>query len=52
MTGVGQDRHLSVTINAPGGLLVSTVDDVKGQVNFKAEETGEVAACLSFVHIC
>lgn len=43
MTGVGHDRHLSVSVNAPSGLLVSTVDDAKGQINFEAEETGDAA---------
>lgn len=40
MTGIGNARHLTVTVNAPGGLLVSMLDDAKGQVNFKATETG------------
>lgn len=40
MTGVGHDRHLSVTVNAPGGLVISTVDDAQGQINFEAKETG------------
>ena len=44
VTGVANDRHLSVSVNAPSGLLVSTVDDAKGQINFEAEETG---VCLS-----
>lgn len=38
--GVGQDRHLSVTVNAPSGLLVSNVDDPKGQISFEVKETG------------
>ncbi|XP_029992992.1 transmembrane emp24 domain-containing protein 6-like [Sphaeramia orbicularis] len=50
VTGVGQDRHLSVSVNAPGGLLVSTVDDAKGQINFEAEETGFYQMCLSNFH--
>ncbi|TNN52143.1 Transmembrane emp24 domain-containing protein 6 [Liparis tanakae] len=33
------ERHLSVTVNAPSGLMVSTADDPKGQINFEAEET-------------
>lgn len=40
MTGVGLDRHLSVTVNAPSSLLISTVDDAKGQINFEVKETG------------
>ncbi|XP_029009078.1 transmembrane emp24 domain-containing protein 6 [Betta splendens] len=50
VTGVGQDRHLSVTVNAPGGLLVSTVDDVNGQVNFEAAETGFYQMCFNNFH--
>ncbi|XP_017294432.2 transmembrane emp24 domain-containing protein 6 [Kryptolebias marmoratus] len=48
--GVGQDRHLSVTINAPSGLLVSTVDDAKGQINLEVKETGFYQMCLSNFH--
>lgn len=40
MTGIGRDRHLSVSVNAPSGLLMSTVDDAKGQITFEAKETG------------
>ncbi|KAL7403060.1 hypothetical protein ABVT39_023786 [Epinephelus coioides] len=50
VTGVGHDRHLSVTVNAPGGLIVSNVDDAKGQINFEAEETGFYQMCLSNFH--
>ncbi|XP_054476730.1 transmembrane emp24 domain-containing protein 6-like [Anoplopoma fimbria] len=50
VTGVGHDRHLSVNVNAPGGLLVSTVDDAKGQINFQAEETGFYQMCFSNFH--
>lgn len=50
VTGVGRDRHLTVSVNAPGGLLVSTVDDAKGQINFKAEETGFYQMCFSNFH--
>lgn len=42
VTGVGRDRHLSVNVNAPSGLLLSTVDDSRGQISFQAQETGEV----------
>ena len=42
VTGVGHDSHLSVTVNSPSSLLVSTVDDASGQVDFKTEETGEL----------
>lgn len=40
VTGVGLDRHLSVSVNAPSGLLLSTVDDSRGQISFQAQETG------------
>uniref|UniRef100_A0A3Q1CP03 GOLD domain-containing protein n=2 Tax=Amphiprion ocellaris TaxID=80972 RepID=A0A3Q1CP03_AMPOC len=50
VTGVGHDRHLSVTVNAPSGLLVSTVDDAKGQINFKAKETGFYQMCFNNFH--
>ncbi|XP_044049404.1 transmembrane emp24 domain-containing protein 6-like [Siniperca chuatsi] len=50
VTGVGHDRHLSVSVNTPSGLLVSTVDDAKGQVNFEAEETGFYQMCFSNFH--
>ncbi|XP_039989345.1 transmembrane emp24 domain-containing protein 6-like isoform X2 [Xiphias gladius] len=50
VTGVGHDRHLSVTVNAPSGLLVSTVDDAKGQIDFEAEETGFHQMCFSNFH--
>ncbi|KAK1888358.1 Transmembrane emp24 domain containing protein 6 [Dissostichus eleginoides] len=39
VTGVGHDRHLSVTVNAPSSLIMATVDDAKGQINFETEET-------------
>ncbi|XP_068595854.1 transmembrane emp24 domain-containing protein 6 [Brachionichthys hirsutus] len=50
VTGVGHDRHLSVSVNAPGGLMVSTVDDAKGQINFVAKETGFYQMCFSNFH--
>ncbi|XP_029910034.1 transmembrane emp24 domain-containing protein 6-like [Myripristis murdjan] len=50
VTGVGHDRHLSVTVNAPSGLLVSTVDDATGQINFEAEETGFYQMCFNNFH--
>ncbi|XP_022620285.1 transmembrane emp24 domain-containing protein 6-like [Seriola dumerili] len=50
VTGVGHDRHLSVTVNAPSSLLVSTVDDATGQINFEAEETGFYQMCFSNFH--
>lgn len=50
VTGVGRDRHLSVSVNAPSGLLMSTVDDAKGQINFEAKETGFYQMCLNNFH--
>ncbi|KAM9376224.1 transmembrane emp24 domain-containing protein 6 [Pholidichthys leucotaenia] len=50
VTGVGQDRHLSVTVNAPSSLLVSTIDDARGQVNFEAAETGFYQMCFNNFH--
>uniref|UniRef100_A0A8C5NEG3 GOLD domain-containing protein n=1 Tax=Gouania willdenowi TaxID=441366 RepID=A0A8C5NEG3_GOUWI len=50
VTGVGHDRHLSVTVNAPGGLVVATVDDAQGQINFDALETGFYQMCFVNFH--
>ncbi|XP_014327852.1 transmembrane emp24 domain-containing protein 6 [Xiphophorus maculatus] len=50
VTGVGLDRDLSVTVNAPSSLLISTVDDAKGQINFEVKETGFYQMCLSNFH--
>ncbi|XP_072291319.1 transmembrane emp24 domain-containing protein 6 [Eucyclogobius newberryi] len=50
VTGVGHDRHLSVTVNAPGGLLLNTVDDATGQIRFEAKETGFYQMCFSNFH--
>ncbi|XP_062271259.1 transmembrane emp24 domain-containing protein 6-like [Scomber scombrus] len=50
VTGVGHDRHLTVTVNAPGGRLVSNVDDAKGQINFRTQETGFYQMCFSNFH--
>ncbi|XP_071770489.1 transmembrane emp24 domain-containing protein 6-like [Centroberyx gerrardi] len=50
VTGVGHDRHLSVTVNTPSSLLVSTVDDATGQINFEAEETGFYQMCFNNFH--
>ncbi len=41
MTGVALDRHLSVIVNAPSGLIVDTVDDASGQIGFSVKETGK-----------
>lgn len=46
VTGVGRDNHLSVNVNAPSGLLLSTVDDSRGQISFQAQETGDT--CVLF----
>ncbi|KAK1887697.1 Transmembrane emp24 domain containing protein 6 [Dissostichus eleginoides] len=50
VTGVGHDRHLSVTVNAPSSLIMATVDDAKGQINFETEETGFYQMCFSNFH--
>ncbi|XP_061898874.1 transmembrane emp24 domain-containing protein 6-like isoform X1 [Entelurus aequoreus] len=50
VTGVGHDRHLSVTVNAPSGLLLSGVDDATGQVEFDAKESGFYQMCFSNFH--
>uniref|UniRef100_A0A3B5MXR1 GOLD domain-containing protein n=1 Tax=Xiphophorus couchianus TaxID=32473 RepID=A0A3B5MXR1_9TELE len=51
VTGVGLDRDLSVTVNAPSSLLISTVDDAKGQINFEVKETGISVYCCCHLHI-
>ncbi|XP_072241380.1 transmembrane emp24 domain-containing protein 6 [Leuresthes tenuis] len=50
VTGVGTDRHLSVTVNSPSGLLESIVDDAVGQINFEAKATGFYQMCFSNFH--
>ncbi|XP_066504526.1 transmembrane emp24 domain-containing protein 6-like [Hoplias malabaricus] len=50
VTGVANDRHLSVIVNAPSGLVVGSVDDAKGQIAFNAEETGFYQMCFSNFH--
>ncbi|KAF3855362.1 hypothetical protein F7725_023417 [Dissostichus mawsoni] len=42
--------HLSVTVNAPSSLIMATVDDAKGQINFETEETGFYQMCFSNFH--
>uniref|UniRef100_A0A1A8MRU5 Transmembrane emp24 protein transport domain containing 6 n=2 Tax=Nothobranchius pienaari TaxID=704102 RepID=A0A1A8MRU5_9TELE len=37
-------------VNAPSGLMVSTSDDAKGQINFEVEETGFHQMCFSNFH--
>ncbi|TSK28098.1 Transmembrane emp24 domain-containing protein 6 [Bagarius yarrelli] len=49
-TGISVDRHLSVIINAPSGLIVGSVDDVTGEIAFNAEETGFYQMCFSNFH--
>ncbi|PWA19903.1 hypothetical protein CCH79_00016594 [Gambusia affinis] len=54
VTGVGLHRDLSVTVNAPSSLLISTADDTKGQINFEVKETGISDYCcchLQQLHI-
>ncbi|KTF87732.1 hypothetical protein cypCar_00046815, partial [Cyprinus carpio] len=50
VTGVALDRHLSVTVNAPSGLIVGTVDDASGQIAFSVQETGFYQMCFSNFH--
>ncbi|XP_057692144.1 transmembrane emp24 domain-containing protein 6 [Corythoichthys intestinalis] len=50
VTGVGHDRHLSVTVNAPSGLLLSTVDNADGQIELDVKETGFYQMCFSNFH--
>ncbi|XP_018594404.1 transmembrane emp24 domain-containing protein 6-like [Scleropages formosus] len=50
VTGVANDRQLSVTVNAPSGLLVSTADDATKQINFQAQESGFYQMCFSNFH--
>ncbi|XP_026059162.1 transmembrane emp24 domain-containing protein 6-like [Carassius auratus] len=50
VTGVALDRHLSVTVNAPSGLIVGTVDDASGQIAFSVKETGFYQMCFSNFH--
>ncbi|MCI4380186.1 hypothetical protein PGIGA_G00236880 [Pangasianodon gigas] len=49
-TGVGVDRHLSVNVNAPSGLIVGSVDDAAGEIAFEAKETGFYQMCFSNFH--
>ncbi|KAK2867533.1 hypothetical protein Q8A67_025650 [Cirrhinus molitorella] len=50
VTGVALDRHLSVTVNAPSGLIVGKVDNARGQIAFNAKETGFYQMCFSNFH--
>uniref|UniRef100_A0A8C1YW82 Transmembrane p24 trafficking protein 6 n=1 Tax=Cyprinus carpio TaxID=7962 RepID=A0A8C1YW82_CYPCA len=50
VTGVALDRHLSVTVNAPSGLIVGKVDDASGQIAFSVKETGFYQMCFSNFH--
>ncbi|KAK9952753.1 hypothetical protein ABG768_018560, partial [Culter alburnus] len=45
---VALDRHLSVIINAPSGLIIGTADDC--QIVFSVEETGFHQMCFSNFH--
>ncbi|GAA6093081.1 transmembrane emp24 domain-containing protein 6-like [Tachysurus ichikawai] len=49
-TGMGVDRHLSVTVNAPSGLIVGSLDDATGEIAFGAKETGFYQMCFSNFH--
>ncbi|XP_051741003.1 transmembrane emp24 domain-containing protein 6-like [Ctenopharyngodon idella] len=48
---VALDRHLSVIVNAPSGLIIGTADDESGQIVFSVEETaGFYQMCFSNFH--
>ncbi|XP_026878498.2 transmembrane emp24 domain-containing protein 6-like [Electrophorus electricus] len=50
VTGLANDKHLSVIVNAPSGLIMSSVDDAKGEIAFIAGETGFYQMCFSNFH--
>ncbi|XP_042610248.1 transmembrane emp24 domain-containing protein 6-like [Cyprinus carpio] len=50
VTGVALDRHLSVTVNAPSGLIVGKIDNSSGQIAFSVKETGFYQMCFSNFH--
>ncbi|KAI4891343.1 hypothetical protein NFI96_015731, partial [Prochilodus magdalenae] len=50
VTGVANDRYLSVIVNAPNGRIIDSVDDGKGQIAFNADETGFYQMCFSNFH--
>ncbi|XP_007234393.2 transmembrane emp24 domain-containing protein 6 [Astyanax mexicanus] len=50
VTGVAVDRHLSVIVNAPSGLVVGSVDDARGEIAFTTKETGFYQMCFSNFH--
>ncbi|XP_062997290.1 transmembrane emp24 domain-containing protein 6 [Elgaria multicarinata webbii] len=46
-SGMGHDRHILATANDPNGIHLGTSQDVRGQINFQAKETGYYQLCLS-----
>lgn len=40
MSGMSADRRLHVTVLSPDGLLVASLDEPSGQINFQTQETG------------
>uniref|UniRef100_A0A8C1QB25 Transmembrane p24 trafficking protein 6 n=1 Tax=Cyprinus carpio TaxID=7962 RepID=A0A8C1QB25_CYPCA len=50
VTGVALNRHLSVTVNAPSGLIVGKIDNSSGQIAFSVKETGFYQMCFSNFH--
>ncbi|XP_006006824.2 transmembrane emp24 domain-containing protein 6 [Latimeria chalumnae] len=50
VTGIGRDRHISATVNTPSGFLIDTSQNIRGQINFKTQETGFYQLCLSNRH--
>ncbi|XP_028813917.1 transmembrane emp24 domain-containing protein 6-like [Denticeps clupeoides] len=50
VTGLANDRHLSVTVNSPSGYLVGQADDASHQISFLTKETGFYQMCFSNFH--
>ncbi|XP_036391491.1 transmembrane emp24 domain-containing protein 6 [Megalops cyprinoides] len=50
VTGMTNDRQLTVTVSSPRGLLMAVEEDTKGHINFETEETGFYQMCLSNFH--
>ncbi|XP_012683542.2 transmembrane emp24 domain-containing protein 6-like [Clupea harengus] len=46
VSGMSADRRLHVTVLSPDGLLVASLDEPSGQINFQTQETGFYQMCL------
>ncbi|GAB1293621.1 Transmembrane emp24 domain-containing protein 6 [Apodemus speciosus] len=44
--GMSHDRHIVATAHTPQGFLIDTSQDVRGQINFAAQEAGFYQLCL------